>query len=166
MPLFRQYQQAFSLNPTDAFVIDRIGIGTMFVEANVLPSGANGVMLSADLPPGNTDNWTPEGYDSTIDAIDIGTGESGATLQGLTGGVRDRRLILVNRTAGELTIANLASSSDTNGFYCPGFTDLIVSSPGGVTIIYDDTDGQTGWYVVMPFGNSGSSTLAFKYVGE
>lgn len=32
MPLFRSYPEATSLEPTDAFVIDRIGVGTMYIE--------------------------------------------------------------------------------------------------------------------------------------
>jgi hypothetical protein len=32
MPLFRDYPQATSIEPTDAFVLDRIGQGTMYVE--------------------------------------------------------------------------------------------------------------------------------------
>ena len=33
MPEFRQYPQAVSLNPTDAFLIERVNIGTMYIEA-------------------------------------------------------------------------------------------------------------------------------------
>lgn len=36
MPVIRDYPQATSLEPTDAFVIDREGVGTMYVEASVL----------------------------------------------------------------------------------------------------------------------------------
>lgn len=38
MPSFRQYLEIFSLEPTDAFVVDRIGVGTAFIDnANVFP---------------------------------------------------------------------------------------------------------------------------------
>lgn len=40
MPLIRSYPQATTLNPTDAFVIDRIGTGTMYVDSANLGSGA------------------------------------------------------------------------------------------------------------------------------
>lgn len=33
MPRIRDYPEAGSLNPTDAFVIDREGMGTMFIDA-------------------------------------------------------------------------------------------------------------------------------------
>lgn len=32
MPQFRQYPQANNLQPTDAFVIDREGVGTLYIE--------------------------------------------------------------------------------------------------------------------------------------
>lgn len=41
MPLIRSYPQAPSLQPTDAFVIDRNGIGTLYIEATgIFLSGA------------------------------------------------------------------------------------------------------------------------------
>jgi hypothetical protein len=44
MPRIRDYTQATSLAPTDAFVIDRVGVGTLYVDASALTSGAT-------LPP-------------------------------------------------------------------------------------------------------------------
>lgn len=40
MPEFRQYPQATSLNPTDAFLIERTNIGTMYIEAQDMEFGA------------------------------------------------------------------------------------------------------------------------------
>lgn len=41
MPRFREYPEATSIEATDAFVIDRVGVGTMYVEGdNVFLSGA------------------------------------------------------------------------------------------------------------------------------
>ena len=34
MPTTRQYAQAVNLQPTDAIVLDRIGVGTLFIEAD------------------------------------------------------------------------------------------------------------------------------------
>jgi hypothetical protein len=36
VPLFRDYTEATTLHPTDAFVLDRIGFGTMYIEADNL----------------------------------------------------------------------------------------------------------------------------------
>lgn len=41
MPQFRQYPQANSLVSTDAFLIDRIGVGTMYIEAQNMPFASN-----------------------------------------------------------------------------------------------------------------------------
>ena len=38
MPQFRQYPQTTYLLPTDAFVIDRVGLGTYFVDYSVITS--------------------------------------------------------------------------------------------------------------------------------
>ncbi len=41
MPLFRSYPEAPSLLPSDAFVIDRVGVGTLYIESTgVFLSGA------------------------------------------------------------------------------------------------------------------------------
>ena len=40
MPEFRQYPKAVSLNPTDAFLIERVNIGTMYIEAQDMEFGA------------------------------------------------------------------------------------------------------------------------------
>ena len=34
MPVFRQYPEALSLRPTDAFLIERVNSGTMYIEAS------------------------------------------------------------------------------------------------------------------------------------
>ena len=39
-PTIRAYVQALNLQPTDAFIIDRIGTGTMYVEAGIEGNGA------------------------------------------------------------------------------------------------------------------------------
>ena len=41
MPQFRQYPQANSLVSTDAFLIDRIGVGTMYIQAGNMPFASN-----------------------------------------------------------------------------------------------------------------------------
>lgn len=38
MPLFRDYPQTTVLQPTDAFVLDRNGVGTLYIEAQNLDS--------------------------------------------------------------------------------------------------------------------------------
>ena len=38
MPQFRDYRQATSLLATDAFVIDRVGLGTYYVDYSVITS--------------------------------------------------------------------------------------------------------------------------------
>ena len=40
MPEFRQYPQAVSLRSTDAFLIDRVNAGTMYIEAQDMAFGA------------------------------------------------------------------------------------------------------------------------------
>lgn len=40
MPLIRDYPQVIQLLPTDAFVIDRIGVGTEYIEAGSFETGA------------------------------------------------------------------------------------------------------------------------------
>ena len=40
MPEFRQYPQAVSLRSTDAFLIDRVNAGTMYIEAQDMEFGA------------------------------------------------------------------------------------------------------------------------------
>lgn len=176
MPLVRDYPEATSLEPTDAFIIDRVGVGTMFVEAFVLSGGGtSGVMIGASLPAGNTDDWAPDGYDSTVDAISITTDSGGSTLQGLTGGISDRRVILWNVGSGDLTIANQASDTPANVFYAPGYTDLVIPGGGGVTLVYDTTNLEAhGWDVVTPLNSTSptptptptpTSTIAFKIDG-
>lgn len=56
MPQIRQYPQAGSILATDAFVIDRIGQGTMFVENTNLTQGFRASMRT---PPSNPYASTP-----------------------------------------------------------------------------------------------------------
>jgi hypothetical protein len=45
MPEIRQYTEAFSLLDTDAFVIDRLGIGSMYIEAENAFEGAYDIAM-------------------------------------------------------------------------------------------------------------------------
>lgn len=47
MPAFRQYQQASQIEATDAFIIDRVGVGSLFVEANDAIPSFGGVLIEA-----------------------------------------------------------------------------------------------------------------------
>lgn len=51
MPRIRDYPEAGSLEPTDAFVIDREGVGTMFVEGDVFLVGAPYLFSWSNLGP-------------------------------------------------------------------------------------------------------------------
>jgi|CryBogDrversion2_1035201.scaffolds.fasta_scaffold42959_2 hypothetical protein len=52
MPTFRQYPQASSIQPTDAFVIDRVGQGTMYItDNNLLGSVAFPPLAAAPANP-------------------------------------------------------------------------------------------------------------------
>jgi hypothetical protein len=54
MPSMRQYAQAMSILPTDAFLIDRIGVGTMYIEAEdfLTSAGAYDVAMNyLGVPP-------------------------------------------------------------------------------------------------------------------
>lgn len=54
MPEVRQYPEATFLLPTDAFVIDRLGIGTMFIEAQNAFEGSYDVAMGfPPVPPAN-----------------------------------------------------------------------------------------------------------------
>lgn len=44
--MFRQYPQALSIQPTDAFVIDRIGEGTMYIEQGAIGASDQVVLLA------------------------------------------------------------------------------------------------------------------------
>lgn len=46
MPLIRSYPEAGSLNATDAFVIDREGVGTMFIEGQFLGGSGDRVLTT------------------------------------------------------------------------------------------------------------------------
>ena len=57
MPTFRQFPQTIFLLPTDAFVISRLGSGTLYVDANVVLPGLGGFLITANgtlLGVGNT----------------------------------------------------------------------------------------------------------------
>jgi hypothetical protein len=45
MPQFRQYPQATFLLPTDAFVIDRLGVGTLYVDYSVIGTGGTALTV-------------------------------------------------------------------------------------------------------------------------
>lgn len=44
MPNIRDYPQAFTLENTDAFVMDRIGVGTLFIEGDDIGGGGGGAV--------------------------------------------------------------------------------------------------------------------------
>jgi hypothetical protein len=69
MPQFRQYPQATFLLPTDAFVIDRLGVGTLYVDYSVIGTGGtaltveqNGTVVDAAT---TTMNFTGSGVTVT-----------------------------------------------------------------------------------------------------
>lgn len=165
MPTFRQYNQTESLEDTDAFVIDRLGVGTLYIEAQNFTGGGGsaGVMIYATLPGGDTDAWDPTGYVADVDAIVITTDAGGSTLQGLSNGTADRRVALFNDGPGDLTIANGASGTDGDGFGLPFSVDLLIPAAAGVMFAYDATNG--GWRALVapqPFldaGTYGNSTF-------
>lgn len=80
MPLIRNYPQAVSLQPTDAFVIDRVGTGTMFIEEQNA-GGSSGATASAFRLFLNNDQTIPtnNGYSNNgglvvkFDQIDLDT---------------------------------------------------------------------------------------------
>jgi len=159
-PTIRGYTRATSLEDTDAFEIDRQGVGTMYIEAADLgiPSG---VLIYATLPSGTTDDWAPTGYIASVDAIVITTDAGGSTLAGLTGGTSDRRMVLANAGPGDLTLAHASSGTAANDLYLPGSASLTVETNGAVAMVYDD---QAGWRAEAFEGNPAAETSSITYV--
>ena len=64
MPYIREYENGNPVQPTDAFVIDRIGTGTLYVTG----------LLAADLPNGTYTNTTLVVTNGVITSISSGSG--------------------------------------------------------------------------------------------
>lgn len=70
MPLFRQYPETTVLQPTDAFVIDRIGVGTLYIEGqNVETGGGNNLAVLDEgtqiTPAATSMNFVGDGVTAT-----------------------------------------------------------------------------------------------------
>ena len=67
-PTIRAYVQALNLQPTDAFIIDRIGTGTRFIEAESLPAGTVGVAFEflGGTPPVSSEVMGLVSFDFTV----------------------------------------------------------------------------------------------------
>jgi hypothetical protein len=62
MPRFREYPEAGSLEPTDAFAIDRIGVGTMFIEGEAMSVGSPYLFSWSNLGPALGDSEIMGGH--------------------------------------------------------------------------------------------------------
>ena len=73
MPAIRDYTQATFLEPTDAFVIDRIGVGTLYVEAGLFGPSCLTYFLNGAGSPISTGtyvgHWVP--FNCTITGVTL-----------------------------------------------------------------------------------------------
>src|SRR5258706_3591679 len=131
-PVIRGYTQATDLHSTDAFVIDRIGVGTMYIEA--------GDMFATCIP------YVIDGAGSAIVAGVAGDHwiPFACLLTGVT---------LLADQVGSLEIDLLV---DTYANYSPTVADTIVG--GNYPTITATTKYQdltlTGWTVAIPAGST------------
>lgn len=111
-----------------------------------LPTSVLGLLIYAALPTGPTDTWNPTGYTSQVDAIVITTVSGGSTLEGLVGGVSDRRIILANAGVDVLIIEHAGSGTAIYNFYCPNSTNLSIPVNGAAEFVYDAV--LPGWRAI------------------
>ena len=171
MPDIRQYPQANSLVSTDAFVIDRIGTGTMFADANILPG--SGTVTSIVAGEGIT--ATPDPITTTgtialtipVTVPDGGTGRTTLTAHQVLIGNGASGVNGVIGTAGQVLVSNGSSSDpsfqDAGG---SGVTSVSLSVPlGGGTITGSGTLGTTSFTAHGVVLGEGSSALAVSAAG-
>lgn len=115
----------------------------------VTGAGGAGVLIYATLPSGATDDWSPSGYVADVDAIVItSNADNTTTLNGLTGGTQDRRIVLANNDTGNLTIGANASGTAANNIILPDDAALTISDDGALAFVYDAD--APGWRAILP----------------
>ncbi len=138
MPRFRDYPEATSIDPTDAFVLDRIGVGTMYVEG--LGTGTASRCITYVIDGGGSELTTGVAGDLYI-PFDV-TLTSATLLADQTGSV----------------VVDIWS--DSFGNYPPTIGDTITgSTPPTITTDDNSQDAAlVGWTVSLTAG----STLRFN----
>lgn len=133
MPQFRAYPQANSIVGTDAFVIERLGVGTMYIEAQNFLSGGGSIydvsMGFTTTPPSDTTvwvfnavrPWTTDVGNSVFTAVTPFTGCAAVVFSVFQ---NDNQLGTISFTSGETVgVANCVNATFTIE------DQLIVTSP-------------------------------------
>ncbi len=186
MPVIRSYPQATALIDTDAFVIDRIGVGTMFIEAKDMPFCFANILRTGNV---NNDspfeiqnnvgwfNWTvPDGY---VPGDGIGLSAVGGILSegdfpAAVDVLLEYAMISVNGGA-----VGLGPYSASGNSYAPGVEQLIFMtgnfSPDwtqqglGQAATGAGSFYQTGGYTLIdgtPAGYAGEGMLNLNFPGD
>jgi hypothetical protein len=120
-----------------------------------------GVTFDAGPFPSKLNDWT---Y-LKGNPFQVWTLAANTSVTGLTGGTRGEYLYISNDFTGySLTFKHASTSSASgNRFSCPGETDYVVASGGGVIMFYDGTL----WCIigVTGSGGGGGSSLTNTYIG-
>lgn len=156
-PTIRAYPQANSLVSTDAFIIDRIGTGTMYVEASVVEGGGSSLTYVAAFdflggtPPGASEIM---GIHFFTETVTFGANFSGAGgfINSAPSGELDVDIAsAANGSVGTMIIA-------VDGSYSFNSSDLPVTFAAGDAVIFtapSDTDATAadfGWTIQGSIG--------------
>ena len=86
------------------------------------------------------------------DVLRLSTDQAGRTLTGLKGGVKGRKLRIINIGSYEFLLAHQSASSDPeNRIISPTETDVLINADGEISLYYDST--QSRW--VASYGAGG-----------
>lgn len=83
-----------------------------------------------------TSTTRQDNYSVNGDCISYG-GSGAGSISGISGGLDEDILYIINTTANNFTILNQnANSTAANRFVCPGNVDFVIGAYGGVTVRY------------------------------
>jgi len=136
LPQFRQYPQANSIISTDAFLIDRIGIGTMYIEAQNMPFSSNPAYDIAMNVEGSIPTSVPLFVFNAVRSYSIPTNAAGSKFTVQTAPSASFALTVNHNSSpvGSITFAansNVGTATMTNTSFVSG-DELIVYTPSDV----------------------------------